>query len=352
MSMRALITSNDHKAVLKDVTRPAPKAGTSEVLVKVKSLAQNPTDWKGLNMSPEGRIIGCDFSGTVEEIAEGATGAAAKLEKGQRVAGFVHGLRDEPLRGAFAEYVLTEAEQLYHVPKNTSDEEAAATSLAFATAVQAINQRLGVPDYTQPAKTPQPILIYGGSSSVGKYAIQLAKAGGYTVLATASKKNHGLLKELGADEVFDYADASWPEKAAEAAKGQLKLALDCISEGETTLNVAKALSSEGGKITTLLPPQKKDEIAKLNSKITADMTLIYTVFGRSFSYGPFEFHASEEDKAFWVKTLEALPEMLEKGVIKPNKVTLLDGGLDGILAGFKRQQEGGVSAEKLCYRLA
>jgi NADPH:quinone reductase-like Zn-dependent oxidoreductase len=352
--MKALVSTDDHNAAVKSIDRPSPKSGSNEILVKVNAIAQNPTDWKGVRfLSPEGRIVGCDFAGVIEKVAEGATGVAGQTQKGARVAGFVHGQRNDPLRGAFAEYVLTEADQVYPVPDSISDEEAAALSLAFATAVQALNQRLGVAEYTQPLKTPEPILIYGGSSSVGKYAIQLAKAGGYKVIALASPKNHALLKELGADETVDYNDASWPEKVSQLTKGELKLALDCIVEEGTTVNTAKALSKQGGKIVTLLPPQKaEDEIKNLNSNIQVEMTLIYTVFGRSFSFANFgEFPASEEDKAFWVKTLKALPEMIKKGIVKPNKVTTLEGGLDGILAGFKRHAEGGVSAEKLCYKL-
>jgi len=59
------------------------------------------------------------------------------------------------------------------------------------------------------------LFVYGGSSSVGQYAIQLAKLSGYNVVTTASKRNHELVKSLGADLVFDVSNQSitysvWP----------------------------------------------------------------------------------------------------------------------------------------------
>ena len=51
------------------------------------------------------------------------------------------------------------------------------------------------------------LFVYGGSSSVGQYAIQLAKLSGYRVVTTASKRNHELVKSLGADLVFDVSDS-------------------------------------------------------------------------------------------------------------------------------------------------
>lgn len=295
---------------------------------------------------PAGRIVGCDFAGVVEDPN------GSSWRKGQRVAGFVHGTWAQPTRGSFAEYLVTEHDVLYAIPEGTKDEEAAVIPLAFATAVQAMFQRLALPEPSKPAKSPFPVFINGGTSSVGKYAIQLGKLAGLFVVASGSKRNHSILTDLGADACVDYSDADWPEQVRKVTHDGLEHAFDCISEGGTTLKISEALSStKGGHIVTLLPTDKK-EIK--NDKVKVESTIVYTVFRRELHYGAFDNCGAPkpEDKALWVKYLGLLPDMLSSGKIKPNRITVLDGGLDGILAGFERQQAGKVSAEKLVYKIS
>lgn len=293
---------------------------------------------------PAGSIIGCDFAGTIEDSN------GSHWRTGQRVAGFVHGTWETPKRGAFAEYLVTENDVVYAIPESVSDEDAATLPLAFGTAVQALIQRLGLPEPSKPAKSPFPVLINGGTSSVGKYAVQLAKAAGLIVIATGSQGNHALLKELGADHCVDYKDTDWPEQVKKISKEKLEYAFDCISEGGTTGKIAEAMSpARGGHIVTLLPT--KDDIE--NDKVKVESTIVYTVFNKKFKYGAFNNQGAPrpEDKAVWVKYLKLLPELLTSKTIKPNRVKLLDGGLDGIMKGFDLQIAGKVSAEKLVYKL-
>lgn len=82
-------------------------------------------------------------------------------------------------------------------PEGASFEDAAAVPLAGLTAYQAL--------FTHgKLKAGEKVLIHAGAGGVGIYAVQLAKNIGATVITTASKKNHALLKELGADQVIDY----------------------------------------------------------------------------------------------------------------------------------------------------
>lgn len=275
-TMRALISVPEKSAEVKDVPTPEPSDG--EILIKVQYVAQNPTDWKAMRQVPPGRIIGCDFSGTIED----PNGSSWK--KGQRVAGFVHGTWPSPMRGAFAEYLVTEADVVYAVPDSISGEEAAAIPLAFGTAVQAMEQRLNLPEPSKPAKSAFPFFINGGTSSVGKYAIQLAKLGGLFVVASGSRKNHELLKELGADECVDYNDSDWPQQVKRLTHDKLEHAFDCICQDGSTGRITDAMSAKGGHIVTLLPT--KDEIK--NSKVRVESTIVYSVFGRELRYGAFD----------------------------------------------------------------
>ncbi|KIW00170.1 uncharacterized protein PV09_08212 [Verruconis gallopava] len=344
--MRALITKEGKTAGVETV--PVPQPGDGEILVKVHYVAQNPTDWKQVMSVAPGRVVGCDFAGTV------ADANGSHWREGQRVAGFVQGTAPKPPRGAFAEFCVVESSLVYAIPDEISYEQAAVIPLAFATAVQAMFQRLGLPEPTDPAKIAVPLLINGGTSSVGKYAVQLAKLAGLYVIATGSKKNHDILKSLGADVCVDYKDVDWIEQIRNVTKNDLQRAFDCIAEGGTVESIAKALSTtNGGHIVTLLPVAKvRPVIEAMNPKIKVESTVVYTVFQRPLKYGAFDNCGQEtlEDRRMWEKYLSLLPEYLRSGKIKPNRVREM-GGLEDIVKGFKEQQEGRVSAEKLVYKV-
>ncbi|KZL64068.1 zinc-binding dehydrogenase, partial [Colletotrichum incanum] len=342
-TMRALVTQGDKTAKVQEVPRPQP--GPGEILIKVSVVAQNPTDWKSTASAPAGRTVGCDFAGTI------ADPNGTSFKQGQRVAGWVHGVSVDPPRGAFAEYLVTESTLVFPVPDKITDSEAAVVSLAFATSVQALFQRLGLPEPESPAKEPVPVLINGATGSVGLYAIQLAKKAGLYVIATGGKNNHELLKSLGADVTIDYRDADWIDQVRKAANDNLQYVFDTISEVETTKAVVKTVSQKGGHVMCILP-RKADEVGAPEG-VKVESTLAYTVFGRKLTYGAFDNidGAKPEDKKFWEKYLKLLPKWLEDGSIKPNPPKEF-GGLKDIPKGFDLQAKGGVSAEKLVYRTA
>lgn len=348
-AMKALVTVDGKTATIQTIDQPSPEAG--EILVKVHYVAQNPTDWKAMMAVPPGRIIGCDFAGEVENPN------GSQWRKGQRVAGFVQGTASDPTRGVFAEYAVIESSLVYPIPEGTSFQEAATIPLAFSTAVQAMFQRLGLPEPSKPTKDAFPILINGATSSVGKYAVQLAKLAGLYVVATGSKRNHEILLSLGADAVVDYNDSDWPEQVTKLTHDKLEHAFDCISENGTPEAIAKAISStKGGHIVTLLPVKDlKDSgvFDKINKKIKIESTIVYTVFERELHYGAFDNcgEPTPQDKAFWEKYLAMLPGLLSAGKLKPNRIREM-GTIDDILKGFQEQQQGKVSAEKLVYKIA
>lgn len=344
--MQALVTQEDHKVAVQEIDIPTPAEG--EILVKVTYVAQNPTDWKAARGAPPGRIVGCDFAGTIAD----ANGSSWR--EGQRVAGFVqgtstNGIPPNPIRGVFAQYCVIEKSLVFAIPDDITDQQAAVIPLPFATAVQAMFQRLQLPEPSKPAKTAFPLLVYGGTSSVGKYGIQLGKLAGLFVVATGSKKNHELLKLLGADAVVDYNDAGWPEQVRKVTHDGLEHAFDCIAEKGTQEAIAKAMSpTKGGHIVGLLPHKLE------HPKVKYESTIVYTVFERALKYGAFDNcgdQTTPEDKAVWEKYLSLLPDLLSSGKVKPNRIREM-GGLNDIITGFQEQQEGKVSAEKLVYKIA
>ncbi|KAI0396982.1 zinc-binding dehydrogenase [Xylariaceae sp. FL0594] len=347
--MKAFVTVEGGKAAVREIEKPTIPEG--EILVRVHYVAQNPTDWKGVPNRPPGRIVGCDFAGTV------ADANGSKWREGQRVAGFVYGGNADPvLRGAFAEYLVTGSSLVWAVPDSLTFQEAATFSLAFATAAQALFQRLGLPEPSKPATSPFPILINGGTSSVGLFAVQLAKLAGLYVIATASAQNHDLLKSLGADATVDYKDSAWPDKVRELSHDKLEHAFDCVGEVGTTISIAKALSpTKGGHIATILPRKSEDLPEELAKKVKVESTIVYTVFGHPLNLSGSGFQnwggETPKDKAFWEKYLSLLPELTESGKVKPNPLKEL-GGLEDIQKGFDLQTQGKVRAQKLVYKVA
>ncbi|KAI2632854.1 zinc-binding dehydrogenase [Xylaria nigripes] len=345
--MKAFVTIGGGSAAVQEI--PIPKPAPGEILVRVNYVAQNPTDWKAMTFRPPGRILGCDFAGTVED-PNGSSWA-----KGQRVAGFVYGTMDEPLRGSYAEYLISESSLVWAIPDSVSFRDASTISLAFATAAQAMFQRLGLPEPGSPTTTPVPILINGGAASVGMYAIQLAKLAGLRVITTGSKQNHDFLKSLGADDVVDYTDAAWPEKVRQLTQDRLQYAFDCVAEPAITKAVAQAISSsKGGRVICILP-RNSGELPPELSKVSVESTIVYTVFGHPIDLTGLGFQnwggPTPRDREFWEKYLGLLPLFVESGQIKPNPAREL-GGLDAILDGFKLQADGKIRAAKVVYKVA
>jgi NADPH:quinone reductase-like Zn-dependent oxidoreductase len=178
--------------------------------------------------------------------------------------------------GAFSEYVVADAElQLVPIPGGWSFEEAAQLGIPPLTALQCLHETLGLPspfEAKSTAERPQStILIWGGASAVGQYAIQFAKLGGLRVVTTASSKNFDLVKGLGADEVFDYRDEGVVEKIRVATGNALDIAIDTISEGKTPAQVTGAIGDKGGKVAAILPYESPRPAVKVTFSMLPDL---------------------------------------------------------------------------------
>ncbi|KAL1947838.1 hypothetical protein VTO73DRAFT_13562 [Trametes versicolor] len=345
-TMKALLIEEGHKVALKD--HAVPLVGDDDVLIKTVSLAQNPTDWKHVDsIGVPGSILGCDFSGHVVEAGKNVTGPKV----GDHVAGFLHGgaFSDE---GAFAEYVKTPGDLVWVVPENTiSHDEAATLGCAFWTAAQALfhQTRLGLVEPPAKVSSSEWIFIYGGSSAVGHFAIQLAHLAGYKVATTASPRNFELVKSLGADAVFDYRDADVVAKIKQATGDSVTKAVDAISLKDSQRISAEVLAPAGGKVVLVLGPEPG---ATDRKDVQFIPTLIYTSLGRAFDFGPStHFPVFPEDRKQIVEFLKKVPQLVKDGAIKPPAIKLWEGGLAAIPDGLQYMREGKVSAEKIVYRV-
>lgn len=180
-----------------DVDRPAP--GTGEVLVSVEASSVNGHDTLvrsgGLRMVSGRKFpigFGLDFAGVVAAIGTGVTGHRV----GDRVWGTVHPREKHAAAGA-AEYVVVPAGRVSAAPAGLSATEAASLVVAGATAL------IGLRD-TVHLLAGERVLVRGAAGGVGTAAVQLAHAMGGHVTALARDRHAAALRDLGADEVFDY----------------------------------------------------------------------------------------------------------------------------------------------------
>jgi NADPH:quinone reductase-like Zn-dependent oxidoreductase len=226
-----------------DVPRPEPKE--NEVLVRVIATGVNPVD----ALIRDGKyakffgtklplIPGYDIAGTVEKAGAKIT----KLKAGDSIYAYLM------WGGGYAEYAVATEGEAAIKPKSLTYVEAAAVPLAALTAWQALVDVAKL----SPGQT---VLIHGGSGGVGSFAIQIAKARGAKVTATASTPNQDLLKALGADVAVDYTKAKFEDVAK-----NVDVVLDSV--GKDTLARSYGVVKKGGFIATLVATPDQAELEK------------------------------------------------------------------------------------------
>jgi NADPH:quinone reductase-like Zn-dependent oxidoreductase len=242
-SMRAFVVS-DGGASVQSVPKPEPQAG--QVRIKVRSASVNPVDWKlAAHVAPGSELIpGKDVAGVID-----ATGPAAGAWKvGQQVIALV-------TNGAYAEYVVAPVSAVAPKPARLSFEEAAGIPVVGETAWRSM---VTVAD----VHAGQRVLIHGGAGGVGSSAVQIAKARGAYVIATASPRHADLLRSLGADEVLDYNSVRFEDKVKD-----LDIVLNTV-DADTGARSAGVLKP-GGMLVSVVgqPPAGPCEAAKIRCAI-------------------------------------------------------------------------------------
>lgn len=217
-----------------EVARPVPKE--DEILIRVIAASVNPVDvairsgkFAKYFHTDLPLIPGMDASGIVEK-----TGAKiVKFKTGDPVYAFFTLERE----GGYAQFVIAKANEIAVKPKALSYEEAAAVPAVGSTAWQALIE-------TAKLEAAQTVLIQGGSGGVGHCAIQIAKARGAHVIATASTNNQDFLKKMGADEAIDYTKTKFEDVVKD-----VDVVLDAV--GGETLARSYGVVKKGGIIVSI-----------------------------------------------------------------------------------------------------
>ncbi|MGA7936728.1 MAG: zinc-dependent alcohol dehydrogenase family protein [Kovacikia sp.] len=200
LKMHALIVDDFQTATFRTAEIPRPKPTANQVLVRIKASGVNPLDSKiRTGKAPHAKpvlpaVLGTDLAGVIEAVGQDVT----TFKVGDEVYGLTGGVGG--IQGSLAEFAAVDPDLLAKKPAHFSMREAAALPLVFLTAWEGLVDRANVRD-------GQKVLVLGGSGGVGHVAVQIAKARGAKVFATASTAKHDMVQQLGAMPI-DYRTTS------------------------------------------------------------------------------------------------------------------------------------------------
>ncbi|KAJ3158813.1 hypothetical protein HDU86_002497 [Geranomyces michiganensis] len=330
---KAFVVKEVGKFAVEDVGEPAAPAD-GHVIIKVKAAAVNPIDHKMANTGFFVRSfparLGLDVSGTISAVGPNVS----QFKVGDEVFG-------RPAIDGFSEYATAPAAGVFKKPENLTHEQASTLGAGVTTAIIGLFAESGLklarPKEHRRWFAPEWVLIWGASSSVGQYAVQLAAAAGYSVIATASPKNHAAVQKLGAVHVVDYSRADAVDELKKLA-GRCRWAFDAVG-GSATRSCADALRGDAEM------PAKVVSIAT-DPANPPTMPEGVQLLPRVMSFDPDSFAFASQ-----VMNEEVLA-YFAAGRLAPNKVKVVDGGLDGVAPALELSSSGKVSAEKLVVVLA
>jgi NADPH:quinone reductase len=230
------IASPGGPEVLQLVERAAPRAGAGEVLIRVTASGVNRPDVlqrKGLYPVPPGAsdLPGLEVAGRIVD-GDAQAMADAGFAIGERVCALVAG-------GGYAEQCVAPVGQCLPVPQGLSDIEAASLPETFFTVWSNVFERARL----QPGET---LLVQGGTSGIGVTAIQLAKAWGATVIATAgTDAKCAACVSLGADQAINYRKLDFVAEARRlTAQRGVDVVLDMVA-GDYVAREVSCLAEDG-----------------------------------------------------------------------------------------------------------
>lgn len=246
-TMKALLLQQagpDYALAPADVPIPTPGAG--EVRLRVRASSINPVDYK-FALSGDGlvmpHVLGIDAAGEIDALGPDVTG----WQPGQRVMALTNLYR----WGAYAEYVVVDANVLSLLPDALSFEQAAALPCAGLTAWQAVHRKLKL---QQPGQT---IVITGAGGGVGGFTVQMCHQAGARVIATASRSVERV-RALGADEVINYRQVDVLAETMRLTQGRgVDAVIDLVS-AESATALLPLLRHNGEMVCVVTPPHEQD----------------------------------------------------------------------------------------------
>ena len=243
-------------------------------------------------------------------------------------------LQGTPDYGAFQKRVLVPKELAVPIPEAMSFSEAAMLPMQVLTAWSGW-EAIGLPrDMLFSARDGQGMLVWGGASSIGSAAVQVARMMGFRVYVTANERHHEYLEKLGAAKVFDYKSEDVVERIVKAAKEDgvtVNTGFDAVGCLKECLEILKETKGEGATA-------KLAEAVLLNEDSP-------TMEGVDVKFVSAPTDKKEQTEFFHFVFNVWLKEKLEKGEFVPSPgIKVIEGGLESVNKGLDemRQRVSGV----------
>ena len=360
-----LTSAKGNRLEVKSAPYTSPR--DNEIVIKNGAVAINPADWMKQDLGnllfswiKYPFVLGTDVAGEVVEIGRAVT----RFQLGDRVVGHAVGLdqkRNSSAEGAFQTYTVLLAHMASPIPSTLSYESAAVLPLGISTAACGLFQKdqlsLQYPSL-HPKPTGKTLLVWGGATSVGSNAIQLAVAAGYEVITTASPKNFDYVKNLGASRVFDYRSNTIVDDIIHAFEHKTIAGALSIGPGAADACMDILDKCTGDKFISMatypMPRPPPQRFALLSMMLTFVPWVVSNWFkSRARHIGTkFIFATTLVDNGVGEAVfVDFLAKALEEGVYVAAPDPIVVGtGLEFIQAGFEMQKKG-VSARKVVVSL-
>lgn len=270
---------------------PDPTPNANQYLIAIHATATNFFDLlqirgKYQHQPPLPWISGSEFAGVVLQTP---TSKTTKYKVGDKVFG--------ASQGGYATKVCAQEESLRPVPKNWGFFEAAGLFVTAPTSYGALVVRAGV-------KKGDVVLVHAAAGGVGLAAVQIAKAYGATVIATAGTKHKlDVAKSFGADYGIDYSDDKWPDKVMEITK---KKGVDIVYDPVGMVDKSMKCIAWNGRILVVGFAAGQIEAVKVNKVLLKNISIV------GIHWGVYSTKEPDTVEKVW----EGLFELMESGKFK------------------------------------
>ncbi|CAE6364891.1 unnamed protein product [Rhizoctonia solani] len=313
-------------------TRPTPVPQGTQALVKVTAASINPIDWKiidyGLFIDKFPAVLGTDGAGIIEAVGPDVT----HFKPGDKV--FFQGIYTRVDETTFQQKTIVETDIISKIPDNIDEDQASTIPVATLAALVGLFQKTGVDvPINGPTVNGRGVLVLGGSSSVGQFAIQLARITGFSpIVTTASAQHTDFLKSIGATYIFDRDVGAKTIQSAFATP--VSLVLDAVSV-ESTQSLAYEVLTTPSPVPGAHLSIARPLVDAVKEKNVDNRVTINYFFGSSHMHRDLSI-------PFW----QSVGQWIKDGKLVPNRVQVVKGGLAALPEALDLSRKG-VSGVKI-----
>ncbi|KAI4709125.1 hypothetical protein J4E89_005873 [Alternaria sp. Ai002NY15] len=347
MSTHSAVATVAKKAPLEIIQVPTTTPEAQQVRLRVEWTASTPLDLHqndGALLVKHPQVLGDSVAGTVVEVGAGTK----RLGVGEKVFGFTWKTQAQK---AYQEFCTTDEWLLAKLPGGFTLMEAVTLPNNFVTVFHSLTTDLGLetpwpkPENYVPDDADSAILVWGGSSSVGQFTIQILRYYGHkNILATASQKHHEKLRILGAHKVFDYNDPDVVESILKSGGDRgVPLVYDCIGSLKGSIAPIAKLAKKGSKVAILLPVVVRDSTETEDPEYEMDVGKV-AKWNDGVDNEFFKYHLQPD----------IMPTLLKDGVVTPQKQRIVEGAtlLERAQKAMDMLRRKEASMERLVWRVS